>query len=68
MFKGMKYILDGKTAIPCEDVIEWSNWFEHADRIVDRDEMDGGKIVVSTVFIGLDTTIFSAAPLYCLKP
>jgi hypothetical protein len=47
-----KYILDGKEPRAVQNVIEWSAWFEAADRKVARTEI--GDAVVSTVFVGLD--------------
>lgn len=47
-----KYILDGKKAVPCEDLMEWGGWFETADRHVAQDMV--GDVRVSTVFLGLD--------------
>jgi hypothetical protein len=56
-----KYILDGKTPVPCEDVIEWGKWFENADRHVAKDEI--GEVMVSTVFLGLDNGSGIGAPV-----
>lgn len=36
----------------CNDLWEWAEWFETADRRVALDEIDG--IRISTVFLGLD--------------
>jgi hypothetical protein len=47
-----KYILDGKTPVPCNDLLAWARWFETADRHVGRDQI--GPYLVSTVFLGLD--------------
>lgn len=47
------YMLIGQTAVPVDDLMTWAEWFEHADRIVLRDELPGG-VLVSTVFLGLD--------------
>lgn len=47
-----KYILDGKTAVPCYDLIKWAQWFETADRHVADDDINGVRI--STVFLGMD--------------
>ena len=46
------YILDGQTPVPEPDVLRWADWFETADRGVQRDGPDGWTI--STVFLGLD--------------
>lgn len=47
-----KYILDGKTPVPCEDLLAWGAWFQTADRQVARDYV--GDKRVSTIFLGLD--------------
>lgn len=53
------YILKGREVVTLEGdnaVLEWAEWFEKADRHVSTTELDAGsvKIVVSTVFLGLD--------------
>lgn len=55
-----KYILDGHIPVPCDDVKEWANWYENADRRVRKDEF--GDIVISTVFLGLDHSFGHGAP------
>ena len=47
-----RYILEGKEAKPCEDLIEWAKWFENADRKVALDII--GNIRISTIFLALD--------------
>lgn len=47
-----KYKLDGKTLVPCDDLIDWAKWFEKADRIVSNDQVRDAR--VSTVFLGVD--------------
>lgn len=47
-----KYILEGKTPTPIDDLLAWGEWMESADRQVALDEIDG--ITVSTVFLGLE--------------
>lgn len=47
------YILEGKTPVPVDDVLVWEEWFEKADRHVDKTELPNG-VSVSTVFLGLD--------------
>lgn len=51
----MKYILDGHTAVPVDDVLVWAEWFERPfdqTRLVARTEVGG--VHVSTVFLALD--------------
>jgi hypothetical protein len=53
----MKYILDGHTPVPCEDIHEWVRWFEAADRHVANDYLvdnQARQIHISTVFLGMD--------------
>jgi hypothetical protein len=48
-----KYILDGHTPVPCEDVLEWGAWYEDpSHRRVGL--TDVGMFHVSTVFLGID--------------
>lgn len=56
-----KYILVGKEPVPEPDLLKWGKWFETADRIVRRDEIDGVRI--STVFLGLDHAFGGGVPL-----
>lgn len=57
------------TPVPCSDAVAWAQWFERAtkdrSRIVaaDRDEgPDGGGILVSTVFLGIDHRFGGGGP------
>lgn len=56
------YILDenGDPKV-VEDILEWGEWFETADRIAALDEMNG--IRVSTVFLGLNHNFGQGLPL-----
>ena len=56
-----KYILDGKKAVPCNDLMAWADWFETADRHVAQEAV--GDIQVSTVFLGLNYRWGSGEPL-----
>lgn len=47
-----RYILDGTTPVPCDDLMKWATWFEKAERKVARTVV--GDTEVSTVFLGLD--------------
>src|SRR3982751_5760752 len=48
-----RYILDeNKNAIRCDDLIEWARNFEHLDKRVGIDRVNGKRI--STVFLGID--------------
>ena len=46
------YILEGKTPIRCDDVIEWAKWFAKAERHVANENI--GVVKISTVFLGFD--------------
>jgi hypothetical protein len=46
------YILDGRTPVKCDDLMEWALWFEAADRHVKLTEQ--GDVMISTVFLGID--------------
>lgn len=56
-----KYILDGKKAVPCSDLIKWGKWFETAGRKVARTKI--GEIEVSTAFLGIDHGFDGGTPL-----
>ena len=57
-----KYILDGKTPQPCDDLMEWGEWHSNIDnRRVARDER--GDVNVSTVFLGMDHQFGEGPPL-----
>lgn len=66
----LHYVLDADgNPQPCEDVLAWGQWFERASkdrsRIVaaDKDEgPDGGQILISTVFLGLDHNFHASGP------
>jgi len=47
-----KYILEGKSPKPVDDIFLWGKWFETADRRVAFTKMWLG-VEVSTVFLGL---------------
>jgi len=49
---GGKYILEGKSVKPEDDLLRWAKWFETANRQVAVDEING--VTVSTVFLGID--------------
>jgi len=48
-----KYILEGKTPVPCNDLLKWGEFFnDQKKRRVAYTEL--GAVHVSTVFLGLD--------------
>lgn len=65
-----KYILEGKTPVPCDDLMTWARWMEKANRTVRKDtatvRVAGepvGEVRVSTVFLGLDHSFGEGPPL-----
>jgi hypothetical protein len=56
-----QYILDGHNPIPVDDLLQWGQWLETADRVVGKDEI--GDATVSTVFLGLDHSFGFGPPM-----
>lgn len=56
------YILDGKIAVPVDDVLEWARRFDQKTKRVAKDEVAPG-VVVSTVFLGLNHQYGDGPPL-----
>jgi hypothetical protein len=57
---------DGRTPIKVENVMEWAmDMQKHASPSVDKTlfDIDGEKVVVSTVFLGLDHSFGGGPPL-----
>jgi hypothetical protein len=49
--------------IPCDDVLTWGRFFESHERSLLRDVRGHrGRVVVSTVFLGLDHNFFGEGP------
>lgn len=51
----VKYILDGKMAIACDDLDKWIEWWKQVGnegRIVAQDQV--GDVLVSTVFLAIN--------------
>ncbi len=57
----MKYVLDGKTPVKCDDLYTWGEWMETANRHVAKEVI--GDAQVSTVFLGMDHAWGGAEPL-----
>ena len=55
------YILDGKRAVECPDLLTWAAWSESAHRRVAIEEINGVR--VSTVFLALDHSFGEGPPL-----
>lgn len=58
---GERYILDGKRAVECGDLMTWAKWFETANRRVADETIDGVR--VSTVFLSLDHSFGDGPPM-----
>lgn len=61
----MFYKLINKKPLECATGQEWAEWYEAAaqsgERVVARDEIDGGGII-STIFTGLDACAIDTTP------
>jgi hypothetical protein len=55
-----RYILNGHKPVKCDDLMWWAWWFETADRQV-ADSIQG-DVRVSTVFLGIDSSLFGHGP------
>jgi len=55
-----KYRLEGKNVVRVDNLMEWADWFERANRVVDVDIIGDAK--VSTVFLGIDHSIRGERP------
>src|SRR4030095_5621605 len=47
--------------VPCDNVMEWANWFETSDRVVAQTKIRDG-VRVSTVFLGTNHSVDPPAP------
>ena len=56
-----QYILNGKTPVECNDLMEWAKQMERKNRIVEQSQF--GDVKVSTVFLGLDHSFGGGKPL-----
>lgn len=54
------FILKDGKPFPVSDVLEWGRWLKTAKRGVKRTAV--GKIVISTVFLGIDHSFGSGGP------
>ena len=50
--KPFLYMLSGEDPVATDNVLAWCDWFEKADRIVDRTQIDDASVL--TTFTGLD--------------
>ncbi len=47
------YKLDGHNPVPCDDTLEWAQWYEKADRRIALTDV-APDVHVSTVFLSID--------------
>lgn len=57
------YRLDGHRVVACADVLEWARWFETATEERTVAQTTVGSLMVSTVFIGLDSNPLGPVPV-----
>ncbi len=55
-----KYILEGMTPVPVDDLYKWGEWLEKNDRHIAKDKI--GSVTVSTIFLGLDHSFANGGP------
>jgi hypothetical protein len=60
-FANSHFVLMGKLAVPEPDLFKWAAWYETANRHVAHTKV--GKVLVSTVFLGLDHSFGRGLPL-----
>ena len=48
-----KFILEGRKAVHCDNLMKWAKWFEVSDRQVAKTILPNG-VEISTVFLGID--------------
>lgn len=58
---GERYILDGKQAVECGDLMTWVKWFETANRRVADETI--GDVRVSTVFLSINHSFGEGPPM-----
>ncbi len=58
-----RFILEGHTAVPCEDLMEWGRWYEDNRPALRVGDDDVNGVRVSTVFLGLDHSFGEGLPL-----
>lgn len=64
MLRDYYFILDedGKTPIPCNDLMDWAKWFGEHDRQIALTGVD--DIVISTIFLGIDHAPYGKPELF----
>lgn len=58
-----KYILEGKSAVPCNSLMEWAKWFEGSGKQRQVADDTIGDSRVSTVFLGIDHSFGGTTPI-----
>lgn len=57
-----QYILEGKIPKPIDDILEWGEWFEKANRHVAKTDLSN-DVSISTVFLGIDHSFEGGKPI-----
>jgi len=55
------WILEGRRTVEVETLV-WARWFENAENRVVMQEYEGDKLLVSTVFLGIDHRFVGDGP------
>jgi hypothetical protein len=61
LMAAMRYILDGHTTVPCEDLSTWAEWYKNADRQVGDTTV--GEALISTVFLSMNHNFGQGEPI-----
>lgn len=56
------YILEGKTPVLVDNIIDWANYYGSSNRHVDNTYLEDGTHI-STVFLGLDHSFGDGPPI-----
>lgn len=56
-------VLEGRTPVPCDDIMRWARWMEEHDKDRKVGDTRVGPYWVSTVFLGLDHNWGEGPPL-----
>jgi hypothetical protein len=54
--KPFLYVLNGEDPVAADDILAWCDWFEKADRVIKRTQIDNARVL--TMFTGLDQAGF----------
>lgn len=60
----VRYILENKKPVVCEDLFEWGIFMEHGPKVVARTGFINSDVVISTVFLGINHQFSNGKPLF----